>query len=89
MWMRVEDGLELNSPVAKFLSDEEKSALVVATEAEVGDLLFIVADERPMVRHVLGLLRLAGYGRSGPPFGTSAAISRRYPTAGHFRRRPK
>lgn len=57
VWMRVTaDGLD--SPVAKFLSDDEQKALRVATEAEPGDLLLLVADERAMVRHVLGLLRL-------------------------------
>src|SRR5215207_3883590 len=51
-------GLELDSPVAKFLSETELTALTTATGAEAGDLLLIVADERPKVRHVLGLLRL-------------------------------
>jgi len=57
VWMKVEDG-ELNSPVSKFLSEEEKSALQETLLAEDGDLLLLVADERGMVRHVLGLLRL-------------------------------
>ena len=57
VWMKVED-VELNSPVSKFLSEEEKSALQDTLLAEDGDLLLRVADERGMVRHVLGLLRL-------------------------------
>src|SRR3954462_10524109 len=57
VWMRGQAG-ELESPVAKFLSEQEKAALRLATDAEAGDLLLIVADERPRVRHVLGLLRL-------------------------------
>jgi aspartyl-tRNA synthetase len=57
VWMRVEaDGL--NSPVAKFLSEDEMAALRTAMAAEDGDLLFLVADERRRARHVLGLLRL-------------------------------
>ena len=57
VWMRVtDDGLD--SPVAKFLTDVEKAALGSTLEAEVGDLLLLVADERQMVRHILGLLRL-------------------------------
>jgi len=57
VWMRVtDDGLD--SPVAKFLTDDEKAALASTLEAEVGDLLLLVADERRAVRHVLGLLRL-------------------------------
>ena len=58
VWMRVKEAGELDSPVAKFLSDDEKAALVTATGAETGDLLLIVADERPKTRHVLGLLRI-------------------------------
>ncbi len=68
VWMRVEpaepivgaDGtrLALNSPVAKFLSDQEQAALIATLQVEVGDLILIVADERPGVNHVLGLLRL-------------------------------
>ena len=57
VWMRVtDDGVD--SPVAKFLTDAEISALKTATEAQTGDLLLLVADERPKVRHVLGLLRV-------------------------------
>jgi aspartyl-tRNA synthetase len=57
VWMRVtEDGLD--SPVAKFLSDDEIRSLRTALDAKAGDLLLLVADERAMVRHVLGLLRL-------------------------------
>jgi aspartyl-tRNA synthetase len=63
VWMRVEpgeggSGTSLNSPVAKFLSDDERSGLSAVLDAEPGDLLLLVADERPIVCHVLGLLRL-------------------------------
>jgi aspartyl-tRNA synthetase len=58
VWMRVKDGGELDSPVAKFLSAEELAGLVATTGAQTGDLLLLVADDRPKVCHVLGLLRL-------------------------------
>jgi aspartyl-tRNA synthetase len=58
VWMRVEADRSLNSPVAKFLSDQELSGLVDTTDAAAGDLLLLVADERNTVWHVLGLLRL-------------------------------
>jgi aspartyl-tRNA synthetase len=58
VWMRVEEGASLNSPVAKFLSDDERTALVKALAAESGDLLLLVAGERRMANHVLGILRL-------------------------------
>src|SRR3954451_20791463 len=58
VWLKVtEDDLE--SPIAKFLSDAEKSALRAAMGAEPGDLVLIVAGEWDLVCHVLGLLRLA------------------------------
>ncbi|MGI8791792.1 MAG: aspartate--tRNA ligase [Acidimicrobiales bacterium] len=58
VWMRVGDGLDLDSPVAKFLSDDEKAAICSTVDAEPGDLLLIVADERRDVQRLLGLLRL-------------------------------
>jgi len=57
VWMRVTADA-LDSPVAKFLSEAETSALRVEMKADEGDLLLLVADERPKVRHVLGLLRV-------------------------------
>jgi aspartyl-tRNA synthetase len=58
VWMKVEEGGALNSPVGKFLSEPEMDALVTATKATSGDLLLIVADEWHAVCHVLGLVRL-------------------------------
>lgn len=58
VWMRVGADRVLDSPVAKFLADDELRGIVETTAAEPGDLLLLVADERRLVRHVLGLLRL-------------------------------
>jgi aspartyl-tRNA synthetase len=58
VWMRVTSATEIDSPIAKFLSDEEKASVVSTMGANVGDLVLIVADDRPKVWHVLGLLRL-------------------------------
>ena len=62
VWMRVEvaeaGGLVVNSPVAKFLSEDEQAAIITTLEATAGDLLLLVADERPAACHVLGLVRL-------------------------------
>ncbi len=66
VWMKVGVGGELAAPVAKFLSDTEKGSLVEKMGADAGDLLLIVAGDRPMVRSVLGQLRL-DLGR--PPLG--------------------
>jgi aspartyl-tRNA synthetase len=58
VWMRVRERGELDSPVAKFLSEAEQIGLVDALGATAGDLVLLVAGERPMVRSVLGQLRL-------------------------------
>ncbi|MCU1494174.1 MAG: aspartyl-tRNA synthetase [Acidimicrobiaceae bacterium] len=63
VWMRVvagtaDGGLDLESPIAKFLSDAERAALIRTTSATVGDLLLLVADEHRLVCEVLGQLRL-------------------------------
>ncbi len=57
VWMRVAAGGALESPVAKFLSDDEQAALTSTMEAQPGDLLLLVADERRLVQEVLGQLR--------------------------------
>ncbi len=52
-----EDG-SLKSSFAKFMKDEEMSALVAAMEGEKGDLLLFAADKNKVVWDVLGALRL-------------------------------
>ncbi len=56
VWMKTtDDGFD--SPVAKFLSDDEVAALKSAMGAETGDLVLIVADEWATTCEVLGMLR--------------------------------
>jgi aspartyl-tRNA synthetase len=62
-WFRVangEDGsgLSLDSPLDRFLSDEERSGLLDTTGAKAGDLVLVVADQYRLVCTVLGQLRL-------------------------------
>lgn len=57
VWMKVGDGNTLDSPVAKFLSDDEKMKLCSALGARSGDLLLLVADEWSTTCTVLGQLR--------------------------------
>jgi len=57
VWMKIGADGAVDSPVAKFLSDDEKSALVVAMGATEGDLLLLVADEWDTTCEVLGQLR--------------------------------
>src|SRR5205085_12022719 len=56
-WFKVGDGGALDSPLTKFLSDEEQRALVSTMEAAVGDVLLLVADEWMTTVEVLGQLR--------------------------------
>ena len=59
-------GAALDAGVAKLLSPAESAGVIAALEAVPGDMVFLVADERPVVRQVLGSLRLE-LGR--PPVG--------------------
>lgn len=58
VWMVVEDDGSLRSPVAKFLSEDEQTAIVSRLAATPGDTLLIVADRTRTVLEVLGRLRL-------------------------------
>jgi aspartyl-tRNA synthetase len=66
VWMRVGEGGALESPVARFLSEEEQAAAASGLGGGAGDLLLLVAGERRVVNPALGLLRL-DLGR--PPVG--------------------
>jgi aspartyl-tRNA synthetase len=61
IWMRVvagPEGIDLESPVVRFLAPEERRALIQTLQAEAGDLLLVVAGERRTVNATLGVLRL-------------------------------
>jgi aspartyl-tRNA synthetase len=64
-WFRVTaEGLD--SPLARFLSADESSAIATLDGAAVGDLVLVVADEYELACHVLGALRVA---IGSPPVG--------------------
>jgi aspartyl-tRNA synthetase len=64
-WFRVTtEGLD--SPLARFLSADESSAIASLDGAAVGDLVLVVADEYELACHVLGALRVA---IGSPPVG--------------------
>jgi aspartyl-tRNA synthetase len=56
-WFRVTDE-GLDSPLARFLSADEVAAIAAVDDAQVGDLILIVADEYAQACKVLGALRL-------------------------------
>ena len=56
-WIKVtEDGV--NSPIAKFFSEEEIANILETTGAKVGDVILILADKPKVVYGGLGALRL-------------------------------
>jgi aspartyl-tRNA synthetase len=52
------DGLGLDSPLDRFLSDQERAALIATMEVAAGDLILVVADEHRLACTVLGQLRV-------------------------------
>jgi aspartyl-tRNA synthetase len=64
-WFRItDDGLD--SPLAKFLNETERAAIAAVDGAEVGDIIFCVADEYAQACHVLGAIRTT---LGSPPVG--------------------
>jgi len=59
-WFKVIDAggsLGFDSPLDRFLSDDERSSMLAATGVAVGDLVLCVADEWRVASEVLGTLR--------------------------------
>lgn len=56
-WLKV-DAEGLKGPIAKFFEGEDGQALISALEAEDGDLLLFVADNKTVVADTLGALRV-------------------------------
>jgi len=58
VWAFVQEDGSWRSPVAKFLSDDERAAIGRQLSAQPGDLLLIVADKLTIAATALGELRL-------------------------------
>ena len=56
-WIALRDG-DMKGPVAKFLSDTEKQALIEKTGAEEGDALFFGAGDRAETNALMGKVRI-------------------------------
>ncbi|MFP4368678.1 MAG: aspartate--tRNA ligase [Candidatus Kapaibacterium sp.] len=56
-WIKYEGG-EVNSPIAKFLSDKEMKGILEAANAQDGDLILISSDTWHRAYTILGALRL-------------------------------
>jgi aspartyl-tRNA synthetase len=58
VWAFVQEDGSWRSPIAKFLTDDERAAIVRELSAQTGDLLLIVADKAATAATALGELRL-------------------------------
>ncbi|BAF69883.1 aspartate--tRNA ligase [Nitratiruptor sp. SB155-2] len=56
-WVKVKEDGDLQGPIVKFLSDEEKKALVDRCAVETGDLIFFGAGPKKIVLDYMGRLR--------------------------------
>ena len=57
IWMRVKEN-EIEAPIAKFLTDEEKKNLAAKLNAKPGDLIYILTGPRLKTLNIMGLLRI-------------------------------
>ncbi len=57
VWLKVK-GADLEAPIAKFLSDEEKKNLISDMKAKDGDLILIISGPRIKALTIMGHLRL-------------------------------
>jgi len=57
-WVVYKDGGEIDSPLAKFLSEDEKTGLANALGIGAGDLALLAADKPSVVHTVLGAMRI-------------------------------
>jgi aspartyl-tRNA synthetase len=64
-WVRVGDDLTLTGPIAKFLTDEDVSALLAAVDAKPGTAIFFGAGEFDEVSKIMGAVRVEAAKRAG------------------------
>jgi aspartyl-tRNA synthetase len=57
-WFRVDDDGALDGALTKFMTEVELTQMASTLEAAPGDLLLVIAAERPIVNRVLGNLRV-------------------------------
>ncbi len=57
VWIKVKDG-NVEAPVAKFFSDEEKKDLIAETGAKDGDLILIISGPKIKSLTIMGYLRM-------------------------------
>ena len=56
-WLKVNEGNELQGPIAKFIDEESKEKLLKQIGAKVGDSLFFISDKKGVVENIAGQIR--------------------------------
>ena len=56
-WIKVEEGLKFNSPIAKFLTEEEQKMLTVKLGAKENSSIFMLAGKKDLTTKLAGILR--------------------------------
>ena len=64
-YIAIQEDSSLKSSFAKFMTEEEMSAIVSALDGQAGDLLLFAADRNKIVWNVLGALRVELAGQMG------------------------
>ena len=56
-WLKVNEGNELQGPIAKFIDEASKEKLLKQIGAKVGDSLFFISDKKGVVENIAGQIR--------------------------------
>ncbi len=57
LWMKTDENMELQSPVSKFLSNEEKEQIIKSLDLKGNNLVLVVSDKFLTACSVLGIIR--------------------------------
>jgi len=57
-WLKIQAKGKVESPISKFLSDDEIAQVIKLSGANPGDIIFLVADKLKLTENVLGSLRI-------------------------------
>ena len=58
IWLKIGDGRKIKSSISKFMSNQELEDIVNFYNAQIGDVILMVADTLPVAATALGRLRL-------------------------------
>ena len=56
-WLKVGDDRSLQGPIAKFIDDESREALLTKTNTNAGDAIFFIAEHEPVISKLGGQIR--------------------------------